>query len=152
MKQIALRSFQSEFSNILCVLRILLYSQNPIKYIVIIPSIYHIHRYYIYFNQAKQISNEQSKLWLLNIIDYYIIFSSSEYTEIKGIISGFVSFYFIYQYYPIKKVKKGFSNNIIDDLFMIILALIFMNINDKHIRFFGIREFVYHSLEFIYYY
>jgi len=54
MNNIALRSFQSEFSNVLCVLRILLYSQNPIKYIVAIPSIYHIYRYYTYFNQSKK--------------------------------------------------------------------------------------------------
>jgi hypothetical protein len=149
---IAIRSFQSEFSNILCVIIILLYSSTSIKYVVIIPSIYHIHRHIKHFNQSKEVSIAQKNLWWLNVIDYLLILNSSEHTELKGVISGCISFYFIYQHYPITKVKKGFSNNILSDLTMIVIALIFIGTNDKYMRFFGIRELVYHLLEIKYYY
>lgn len=140
----AIRSFQSEFAHILTVLPILSSHQ-----LVFLPILYHIHRYYTQFSQAKDISMKQKNLLWLNIIEYILILTSYEQTEIKAILTGFISFYFIYEQYPI---KKGFSNNFIEDLLIIILGLISIQSTNNYIKFFGIRELTYHLLEIFVYY
>lgn len=156
MNKIALRSFQSELSHLSAFP--LLTNSNALltKLLFIIMFAYHAHRYIKYFSDALLISKNQSNIWYLNILDYSIIIiyqlilskKSNNYTF--GIISGIISFYFIYIEH---RGKQNFSNNHFIDLFIsIVLIWVFIYEKNNKIRFFVVRDLTYHLLEFFVFY
>ena len=158
--KIAIRSFQSEGAHLLALIPAYLSIKNIwIKAILICISLYHVHRYIKYFSIAKTISINQSKLWYINLLDYAIIYlynyhysdSASLMIPITlSIISGLISFFFIYIEHG---HKKKFSNNIIVDLSIvfILLTLMYFTSNTK-LLLFCIRDLIYHLLEFLVFY
>lgn len=158
INNIAIRSFQSELSH-LSALPLLIYGKTITKIFFAIISIYHIIRYIKYFDIALTISKKQLNKLQYNIIDYVIIILYQfELYKIKSIIllftfsilSGILSFYFIYLEYG---KKKDFSNNIYIDIFMVCsLIILCLYEKDNRIRFFCIRDIIYHICEFMFYY
>ena len=154
---IALKGFQTEFSHILVVLYVFLQTQNPLKYVLIIPVVYHIIRYTLYFKEAFELTLRDRNLFWINLIDYIIILnlfdtSNTEVIIPSAIVSGAIGFSFVYKSYKQLQTKKGFSKNKMDDYFMIVLSVIYLFTNDPPLMFFGLRELVYHLSEiFIFY-
>lgn len=119
---------------------------------------YHLHRYVKYFDKSLLISKKQINKWYINVLDYTIIIlyqlkfyqSNDIILLIFSVISGLISFYFIYIEHG---NKKNFSNNLYTDIFVIFsLALVMGFEKDNRIRFFCIRDIVYHLNEFIFLY
>lgn len=158
--KIAIRSFQSEGAHLFALIPVFLSIKNIwIKAILICMSLYHVHRYIKYFSIAKAISINQSKFWYINLLDYAIIYlynyqhykpTLSIIPVILSIISGLISFFFIYIEHG---HKKKFSNNKLVDFSMmfILLTLMYFSSNTKLI-FFCIRDLTYHLLELLVFY
>jgi hypothetical protein len=167
----ALRSIQSEMSNVFSSLPVFLTPEcrkgdnmnKGLKFLLIIPYIIHIYRYYTNFEKSYIISKKQKGLYLLNILDYIVIYlhvktqslkcptGVSAITLVHSIISGFISFYFIYNEYPVEG-SKGIANPIMDIPMILFSLIILYNSSEPNLHFFAIRELVYHILEIMVYY
>lgn len=156
MSELAIRSYPSEFSHVLALFPIII-SKDVLKYWFIIPVLYHMHRYYKYNDLAREITLQQRELWMWNVLDYLIIgchIVYKQYTFLLGVISGFLSFFFVYKT-KAKGVKKSVkkSVNIFVDIYMVVfMVYILLNTYDLNISFFAIRELTYHLLEFFIFY
>jgi hypothetical protein len=157
MERVALRSIQSEMSNVFSTLPILKSEVNALKFLMIIPYIIHINRYYRNFKESYSISKKQKDLYLLNVLDYVLIYlhvKNQKDTMMYSIISGCISFYFIYSEYPAnpKGNTKGIANPIMDIPMIIFSIAILYKTTEPNMHFFAIRELTYHILEMIVYY
>jgi hypothetical protein len=166
----ALRSIQSEMSNVFSTLPVLRtksalpletlgvnYDINAVKLLMIIPYIIHINRYYRNFKESYSISKKQKDLYLLNVLDYVLIYlhaKNQNNTIMYSIISGCISFFFIYSEYPVsqKGRTKGIANPIMDIPMIIFSIAILYKSTEPNMHFFAIRELTYHILEMIVYY
>jgi hypothetical protein len=152
---VAMRSFQGELSHLLSILPIITSPAVNIRIMSILYfiTIFHLRRYIRYFSIAKEISIKQKNYLWLNLVDYYIILLAQEKTNLTiplSIISGIISFFFIFEYHG---YKTKFSDNLPVDLFMVSFLLISLYFsNNKNLQFFCIRDLVYHILEFKIYY
>jgi hypothetical protein len=176
MARLALRSIQSEMSNVLSLLPVLLTKKTSTKesyltLLMIIPFIIHVYRYYTNFKESYCISKKQKDFYILNLLDYLLIYLhayNQNDTIMYGIISGCFSFYFIYIQYPVNPEalkltpeavrtdlvprNTGIANPIMD-IPMILFSLgILYNSSDPNLIFFAIRELTYHLIEIIIYY
>lgn len=143
---VVIQSIQTEISHLLSASRVLIESDKTIKYILLIPIIFHILRYSKYLKQSIKIGIKQG--WLLHIINWYIILNheKTEYSTELAFMSGLITLYHVYELYHGKKVEK----NYLVDIFMIGLAISLIKyINDPYANFIGIRELVYHLLEWV---
>ena len=154
---IALRSFQSELSHI-SAFQLFIRGAYLTKLLFVIMFFYHIYRYVKHFEEALIISKKQINKWYLNVVDYAIIILyqtkfyklNNTLLFIFSTISGLLSFYFIYLEHG---NKKNFSTNIYTDIFVVLsLTLIMIFEKDNRIRFFCIRDIIYHLNEFIFFY
>lgn len=140
---IPIRSLQSSMSNVLASVPVLIDGD----FLMLIPIIFHIIRYIVNFDKSKALSRKQLYLIPLTIIDYIIILyhiKNNKFSIPLGIISGLISFYFIYIEYESLK-----DHLLIDILMMVFLFLLKRSSNTL---FFSMREIVYHSLEFFIFY
>jgi hypothetical protein len=160
MARLALRSIQSEMSNVLTLFTVLTASGSSSKesYLMVIPIIIHVFRYYRNFTESYRISKKQKDFYILNLLDYVLIYLhaiNQNDTIMYGIISGVISFYFIYIQYPVNDLvprNTGIANPIMD-IPMILFSLgILYNSSDPNLKFFAIRELTYHLIEIYLYY
>ena len=159
MNNIALRSFQSELSHLFAGLPLLINGKIATVILFIILASFHLYRYLTHFDEALIISKKQINKWYYNLLDYAIIIvyqtmlynlNNNYLLFLFAAISGMVSFYFIYLEH---RKKTNVSNNLYIDLFMIIsLLFLFFYEKDNRIRFFCIRDIIYHINEFIFFY
>lgn len=149
---VVVQSIQTELTHLLSSSRVLLHTPNNSKYIILIPIIFHIIRYSKTKNLKKSIDLGYKENILLHIINWCIVLNheKTEYTILLAIISGTISLYNVYNNYKLEK-KEKVENNYLVDIFMICLALYLMidNYGDPHAQFIGIRELVYHLMEWV---
>ena len=142
MKILPIRSIQSGVSHALSVLP-LVGEYNA----VLIPVVYHIIRYVVHLDRSLQVSRDQLPLLPLNILDYILIVNGYRHPISMGILSGIISFYFVFEQYD------ELDNNLQTDVFMVIFlsALWYHSQGESHVTFFCVRDLVYHLLEGMYY-
>lgn len=158
VNNVAIRSFQSELSHI-SAFQLFIRGKNLTKLLFIIMFIYHVHRYLKYFDKALLVSIKQLGQWYYNLLDYSIIIlyqfklyklNNNLLLFIFSTISGLLSFYFVYLEYG---NKKNCSTNFYTDLSVILsLLLVMFYEKDNRIRFFCLRDIIYHINEFIFFY
>ena len=144
---VLVQSVQTELTHLMSSIRVLLHTPNNSKYILFIPIIFHIIRYTKYLPQSISLGYKENML--LHLINWYIIFNhdKTRYTILFGFISGTITLYHAYNNYKLKNVER----NYFVDIFMIGLALylILDNPGDPHALFIGIRELLFHFMEWI---
>jgi len=140
-----IQSVQTEIAHLLTVTMVLLKSKVDGKYILFIPIIFHIIRYYKNWDKMIKISNMKNMyMHVFNII-IILFHDRTNQTEILSIISGLINIYNVWMVYSNKEVNR----NYIIDVFMIFVSMYLLKTgkNDKYVKFFSIRELVYHVLE-----
>ncbi|ARR74958.1 hypothetical protein SAGO17_0038 [Mimivirus AB-566-O17] len=155
MDTIALRSITSELSNVFVSLGLF---QTKYKYLLFVLYAFHIHRYLKYFGKAVEITLVQRDLVLLTVIDYLVIWYHYHHVEsrlvtmVLGVLSGVISFYFMYSARQRVELPKAsvYTNRMVD-MFMLISTsvIIFTSNGNKHVLFFALNHFTYHVLELI---
>nr|QBK88793.1 MAG: hypothetical protein LCMiAC01_04750 [Mimivirus LCMiAC01] len=148
---IPLRSYQSEFSNVLTTVMFLKNSKNY-RLILTLVIIFHIYRYFKFRKQALKLSKEQMYLNPLFIIDYILIMIGNHtknynIAAILSLASGLISFFSIYSAHGI---KQNFFNLRIDPFMILFAGYIIFNAKNSSEIFFGVREMTYHLLELIF--
>ena len=148
---VPIRSLTSEFSHLLMTFPILASNTN-FKYLLLVPYVFHALRYYRHFDTALEIQKEQRNLWVLTLIDYFIIIfhttqrTSKIVTCILGILSGVISYYFAYNTRT-KLPKESKLNSILVDIVMMTFLIPMLDTNNQCVLFFIISDLVYHILE-----
>ena len=147
MVNIPLRSIFSELSNLLSV--VILKNNKINKYLLFIflfIIIFHIKRYILNFTNVLIITKTQLLFLPLNLIDYYIILTKNN-SIIYAIISGIISYYFIYLYHNNSSYLVNYKIDTIIILILICILIYGIKNNIKELIFFAIRDLTYHLLE-----
>ena len=151
MIDIPLRSFFSELSNFFSV--IYLINNKKISLFInllLAPFIIdHIIRYSLNFNSMIQITKNQIYYLPLNLIDYYIILNKNN-NYYYAIVSGFISYFFMYKYHKFNKYLLNYKKDILILILLFIMLYNGYKNNIKSLIFFCIRDIVYHLLELIF--
>jgi hypothetical protein len=157
IKNIVLVSFLAELSN-LSSIWMFIKGKILTRLFFLIIFMYHLHRYFKYYDKVIILTKKYINLWYINLIDYFIILLYQLYLYksdnilllfLFSIFSGLLAFLFIY----LENSKKKFTNNIYQDLFIVIsLIIVYFYEKNNQIRFFVIRDLISHILKFIYLY
>ena len=148
---IPLRSYQSEFSNVLATIMFLKNSKNY-RIILTIVIIFHIYRYFKFREQALKLSKKQMYLNFLFIIDYVLIIIGNHtknynIATVLSLASGLISFFSIYN---VHGIKQKFFNLYIDPFMILFAGYVIFNAKNSSELFFGVREMTYHLLEIVF--
>ena len=146
-----IQSIQIELSHVLTTYFILKNSQHKSRYLMLIPVMFHIVRYYKNFKRSIEISKKQLhsvSLVLLTILNFTLIYNHKKSPVLFGIISGLITLYHVYNTYKDKKMEE----NYLEDVFMILLSVLLMYFDHTESTKFGSsRELTYHLLEWLIY-